>query len=170
MARLTKHRENIIQAIKDGVPASEVKDDLAGIVMRREELETLLAGTKEEPVLLHPNMAAQYRKQVANLAQVLNREENRGEAAAILRSLVDRIELKPNQQGKLEIDLYGDLAGILTLAGKKDRPIDQNDPFSRLRWLRGPATSFTERELNGGVVSNGRSYSQWFELGGGSTT
>jgi len=127
LARLTKQRENIIQAIKDGVPASEVKDDLAGIVMRREELETLLAGTKEEPVLLHPNMAAQYRKQVANLAQVLNREENRSEAAALLRSLVDRIELRPNQQGKLEIDLYGDLAGILTLAGKKDRPLDQND-------------------------------------------
>jgi hypothetical protein len=44
-----------------------------------------------------------------------------------LRSLVDRIELRPNQQGKLEIDLHGDLAGILTLAGKKDRPLDQND-------------------------------------------
>ena len=32
------------------------------------------------------------------------------------------------KQGKLEIDLYGDLAGILALAGKKDRPLDQNDP------------------------------------------
>ena len=126
LARLTKQRENIIQAIKDGVPATEVKDDLARIVMRREEVETLLAGTTEEPVLLHPNMGAEYRKQVANLAQVLNREENRGEAADILRSLVDRIELRPNQQGKLEIDLYGDLAGILTLAAKKDRPLDQN--------------------------------------------
>ena len=83
------------------MPATEVKDDLAGIVMRREELETLLAGTKEEPVLLHPNMAAQYRKQVANLAQVLNREENRGEAAALLRSLVDRIELRPNHDGSV---------------------------------------------------------------------
>ena len=36
-----------------------------------------------------------------------------------------------------------------------------------LVWLRGPATTFTEHELNGGVVSNGRSYSQWFELGDG---
>ena len=44
-----------------------------------------------------------------------------------MRSLVDRIELRPNQQGKLEIDLFGDLAGILTLAGKKDKPLDQND-------------------------------------------
>jgi DNA invertase Pin-like site-specific DNA recombinase len=128
LARLAKQRENIIQAIKDGVPATEVKDDLAGLVKRREELEALLAGTKEEPVLLHPNMAAEYHKQVASLAQVLNREENRGEAADILRSLVDRIELKPNKPGKLEIDLYGDLAGILTLAAKKDRPLDQSDP------------------------------------------
>jgi len=39
-------------------------------------------------------------------------EGNRSEAADILRSLIDRIELRPNQQGKLEIDLYGDLAGI----------------------------------------------------------
>jgi hypothetical protein len=65
---------------------------------------------------------------VANLTQVLNREENRGEAADILRSLVDRIQLTPNRQGKLEIDLYGDLAGILTLAGKKDGPLDPSDP------------------------------------------
>jgi hypothetical protein len=109
------------------VPATEVKDDLARIVMRREEMEALLAGTKEVPVLLHPNMGAEYRKQVAALAQVLNREENRGEAADILRSFVDRIELRPNQQGMLEIDLHGDLAGILTLAGKKARPLDQDD-------------------------------------------
>ena len=39
-AALTKHRENIIQAIKDGVPAAEVKDDLARIAMRREELQS----------------------------------------------------------------------------------------------------------------------------------
>ena len=69
-----------------------------------------------------------YRSQVANLAQVLNQEENRGEAADILRSLIDRIELTPNRQGKLDIDLYDDLAGILSLAGKKDRPLDQSDP------------------------------------------
>ena len=127
LARLAKQRENIIQAIEDGVPASEVKDDLARLAARREELEALLAGTKEDPTLLHPKMATHYRRQVANLAAVLDQEENRAAAADILRSLVDRIELSPDQQGKLEIDLYGDLAGILTLAEKKDRPLDQND-------------------------------------------
>jgi site-specific DNA recombinase len=138
LARLAKQRENIIQAIKDGVPATEVKDDLARVVMRREELQTLLAGTKEEPVLLHPIMAAEYHRRVANLAQVLNQEENRPEAADILRSLVERIELRPNKQGKLEIDLYGDLAGILSLAGKKDRPFDQNDlSFQQVKVVAG---------------------------------
>jgi site-specific DNA recombinase len=42
LARLAKQRENIIQAIKDGVPASEVKDDLAGIVVGNE-------ATKDRP-------------------------------------------------------------------------------------------------------------------------
>jgi site-specific DNA recombinase len=110
------------------VPASEVKDDLARLAARREELEALLAGTKEDPTLLHPKMAAHYRRQVANLAAVLDQEENRAAAADILRSLVDRIELTPNRHGKLAINLYGDVAGILTLAGNKGRPLDHSDP------------------------------------------
>src|SRR5690606_15145271 len=81
LGKLAKARENLIQAIKDGVPASEVKDDLVRITARREELEALLADTKEEPVLLHPNMAGYYREQVAALAEALTAEENRAEAA-----------------------------------------------------------------------------------------
>lgn len=129
LGKLARARENIIQAIKDGVPASEVKDDLARITARREELESVLAGTKEEPVLLHPGMAAHYRAQVARLAAVLTAEENRGEAADILRSLIDRITLTPNAEGKLEIDLYGDLAGILSLAANAKGPPDEGGPL-----------------------------------------
>ena len=92
------------------MPAIEVKDDLARIVLRREELETLLAGTQEEPVLLHPNMGAEYRKQVANLAQVLNRE-----AANILRSLVDRNGLCRPRDGAFEFrgDASKPIANVL---------------------------------------------------------
>jgi site-specific DNA recombinase len=78
--------------------------------------------------LLHPNMAGYYRMQVANLARVLNTKENRAEAADILRSLIDRIELKPNHRRKLEINLYGHLAGIISLAGNKNAPLDPNEP------------------------------------------
>ena len=105
-----------------------MKDDLTRIAARRDELQCLLAGSEEEPVLLHSSMGAYFREQVAKLTEVLNREENRAEAADALRSLVYRIELTPNDQGKLEIDLFGDFAGILTLAGNKKGPLDESDP------------------------------------------
>ena len=89
--------------------------------------QPLLDGTEQEPVLLHPNMASYYGQQVAALAEALNADENRAEAADLIRSLVDRIELTPNDQGKLDIDLYGDLSGILTLAANKDAPLDESD-------------------------------------------
>ena len=128
LKKLAKERENLIQAIKDGVPASEVKEDLSRVAARREELEPTLNGQEEEAILLHPNMAAFYRQQVAALAEALNADENRAEAADIIRSLVDRITLTPNDEGKLEIDLYGDLAGILSLAANANRPLDASDP------------------------------------------
>ena len=78
-------------------------------------------------MLLHPNMAAHYRRQVANLAEALNAADNRAEAADLLRSLIDRIDRTPNSGGKLNIDLHGDLAGILSLAANKDRPLDERD-------------------------------------------
>jgi DNA invertase Pin-like site-specific DNA recombinase len=128
LSRFDRDRANLIQAIRDGIPASEVKDDLARIATRRAELEAIVSGTKDERVLLHPNMALHYRNQVAKLAAVLRSDENRAEAADLLRSLIDRIELTPNSDGKLDIDLFGDLAGILGLAANKNGPLDESDP------------------------------------------
>ena len=128
LAKLAKDRDRLIEAIKAGVPAAEVKDDLARIAARREELEALL-DSKDEPVILHPGMAEHYRRQVAALADALNAEANRAEAADLLRGLIDRITLTPNEESKkLEIDLYGDLAGILGLAANKNGPLDESDP------------------------------------------
>ena len=73
-------------------------------------------------------MAVLFPRQVANLAAILRSDENRGEAADLLRSLIDRIELSPNSVGKIDIDLYGDLAGILGLAANKNGPLDESDP------------------------------------------
>src|SRR5690606_16258526 len=128
LAKLARDRRNLVQAIKDGVPAAELKVDLARIAARREKLEALVNGAEEETVLLHPNMGAYYRSQVAALAEALNAAENRVEAAEIIRSLVDRITLTPNALGTLTIDLYGDLAGILSLATNENGPLGKSDP------------------------------------------
>ncbi len=73
-------------------------------------------------------MAGYYRQQIARLAAALNADENRAEAANLIRSLVDRITLTPNDRGKLDISLFGDLAGILSMATNADRPLDKGDP------------------------------------------
>src|SRR5262249_34923611 len=67
------------------------------------------------PVRLHPNLAAIYRDKVARLHEELNRPELRAEAAAAIRGLVESVRLVP-ENGRLEIELAGDLAGILALA------------------------------------------------------
>ena len=36
--------------------------------------------------------------------------------------------LPPASVSKLDIDFYGDLAGILALATNKNRPLDKSDP------------------------------------------
>lgn len=45
--------------------------------------------------------------------------------------------MTPNDRGKLDIDLYGDLGSILSLAAEKNRLLRASEPlFSGLTWLR----------------------------------
>ncbi|WP_376743390.1 hypothetical protein [Ensifer canadensis] len=50
-------------------------------------------------------------------------KEKRIEAASILRLVVDTIVLRP-VEGKVEIDVQGDLAGILTISAQTKNPAD----------------------------------------------
>ncbi|GGC12532.1 resolvase [Novosphingobium endophyticum] len=136
LIKVAKARENIIEAIKNGIPASEVKEDLARVAARRDELQRMLDQADEEPVLLHPNMAGFYREQVAALAEALTSEEFRGEAADLLRSLIESIVLSPSTDGGLDIDLHGDLAGILSLATAK-KGADQGPDLQQVKMVAG---------------------------------
>ena len=116
-ARLEREKAKIIQSIKDGVPGSMLKDDATRVQTRLEELAHILESTEEAAVLFHPNMAQRYHQQVRDLITALNDQQFRGEAAELLRRLIDKIVLVPDTENKeLAIDLHGDLAGILSLA------------------------------------------------------
>ena len=65
--------------------------------------------------VLHPAMAEVYHRQVNQLADALNDDRNRAEAAELLRGLIETIELRPEGTG-FAILLRGDLAGILSLS------------------------------------------------------
>jgi len=66
-----------------------VQAKLEALEAREGEVAKELAGIVDEPVRLHPNLAALYRRKVAALQHLLESEATRSEAVEIIRSLVD---------------------------------------------------------------------------------
>jgi hypothetical protein len=120
----------------EGVPASEVKDELISIANRRGELEAQLKAAKEPPPLLHPSMADLYREKVENLAAALQREDTRLEASEMLRGLIDSIVLIPDE-GQLRIELRGNLAAMLTAAQQTKRSPETGDLLVPVQMVAG---------------------------------
>ncbi|MEQ8694504.1 MAG: recombinase family protein [Gammaproteobacteria bacterium] len=130
LAKIDRELDKLVEAICEGIPAAKVKDKMWALENEKAELEGSLADTTEEPVLIHPNMAEVYRKQVTSLHASLNDENRRAEAVDIVRSLVEKIVLTPaSVEGKntLAIDLHGHLAGILSLAAQTKKPLGESD-------------------------------------------
>jgi uncharacterized protein (DUF433 family) len=69
LAKLEARRKKLVESITEGVPGSEVKDELIAIAARREELQREHAGISEPKPLLHPEMAAIYRTKVTERAR-----------------------------------------------------------------------------------------------------
>jgi hypothetical protein len=71
---------------------------------------------KEEPVRLHPNLAALYHQKVARLHDLLGSDATRTETIEIIRSLVDQVTFRATAEGGLEIELVGHIARMVHLA------------------------------------------------------
>ena len=96
-----------------------MKAKLDSLEEQKARLELELANAEpEQPVLLHPGLAQMYKKKVADLTAVLNDPETKAEATTIIRSMLSEIRLTP-REGALEIELVGELAGLLTLGQKE---------------------------------------------------
>ncbi len=111
--------------IIDRYASEALKQEMNSLVVWKGKLEDLIARTQEAPVLLHPNMAVRYRKEVSRLMNALDDDEHRHEDIELIRSLIDKIVLVPDPDSKgLLIDLHGDLAGILNIAteGESAKP------------------------------------------------
>jgi DNA invertase Pin-like site-specific DNA recombinase len=117
LTRLEADKENIIEAIKSGIPASEVRASLDKIIKRREEIEAFLLEQEEPQAFLHPSMAEHYKKEINELIASLNQDGTKEEASTLLRGLIEKIVLVPKTCGnEYSINLYGDHIGILNVA------------------------------------------------------
>jgi site-specific DNA recombinase len=119
----------LLDAFTSGVlKGGSVQAKLEALEARKAEAAKELRGLSDEPVRLHPNLAALYRRKVAALQDVLESDATRTEAVEIIRSLVDKVIFRSTPEaGGLEVELVGDIAGMVHLAQKSNK----NSPVSR---------------------------------------
>ena len=124
MERTNRDLKRIVQAIKDGIPALTLKDELMGLEERKLELEQMVSKAPAPVPRLHPRLADLYRRKVDDLHDALNREDTRAEASEAIRSLIDEIRLVP-EKGELKVELFGELAALVGLANESPRSDDR---------------------------------------------
>jgi site-specific DNA recombinase len=120
LEKAERETRRLIGAIKAGVPGAAVRDEMTALEARRAELLAQLDAAPPPLPRLHPNLADLYRQKVVNLAESLNEEETRLEAAECIRELIEEIRLVP-KNGKLQVELYGELVALLNLANEHPR-------------------------------------------------
>jgi site-specific DNA recombinase len=111
-----------------GDPGS-VRDQLRQLESRKREIAAdLKAQPRDTEIAIHPNLPDLYRRKVARLQEVLGDEATRPQAVEIIRSLLDRIEVRPGQErGHCEVIIVGALAQILAFAQQKTTAASSGD-------------------------------------------
>ena len=135
LSTVEREIRKLVQAIKDGVSALSIKDELLSLEARRAELQSRL-DLPEMPELLHPCMADVYREKVGSLCRALDSEESRAGTVDAIRALIETILLEPDGD-KLKITLKGDLAGMLSAAGDSKRSPETGDLLVQIKLVAG---------------------------------
>jgi site-specific DNA recombinase len=135
LATVEREIRKLVQAIKDGVSALSIKDELMKLEARKAKLQSRL-DAPEMPELLHPRMSDVYREKVGSLCLALESEDSRTGAADAIRSLVEAIVLEPDGE-RLNITLRGDLAGMLSAARDSKRSPDSGDLLVQIKLVAG---------------------------------
>ena len=127
--------QKLIQAIKGGLPALSIKNELLKLEARQAELNRR-ADDAELPQLLHPRMSDVYRERVTTLCEALQDEASRAGALDAIRELIKTIRLEPDGE-RLKITLVGELAGMLSAARDSKRSPDTGDLLVQIQLVAG---------------------------------
>ena len=136
--KIDRDLDRLVDMILRGGAAERLNAKMLVMEQRKRDLEAFLAEANEPPPLLHPEMANFYRRQVHELRELLQHgpEAARLKAADMLRALISAIVLTPNDNG-LEVDVQGDLAGILAIASNAKSPRPDGQGLSQLKVVAG---------------------------------
>ena len=140
LAEVEKRIGEIVAAIEDGGYGRTLADPLRRLEAEQDALSERLSSACTDIPDIHPNVSHVYRRKVERLAEALRSPEERDEAAAAIRDIVERITLTPGpRRGQIDATLHGDLGTVLDWAAGKARKAKPTRPFRecRFRWLRG---------------------------------
>jgi DNA invertase Pin-like site-specific DNA recombinase len=116
LEQVRRQLDGLITAICEGLRGSGLQDRLSALEAEQARLEDTLRRPAPSPVRLHPHLAEAYRHRVADLARHLYSEDGRTEALEIVRSLIERVAVKPAEGGAIEIEIVGELARMVEIA------------------------------------------------------
>lgn len=111
--------ERLVAAVAEGGGEfAEIRDALRAARRDRDRLAAELAEIDAVRVIaLHPAIADEYRRQVADLRTALAEPAARDAAIPVLRELIDRIVLTPNPTGRgVTVEVKARLAAVVELA------------------------------------------------------
>ncbi len=155
LKQLIQKESDMIDAICEGFANDALKERMHANEARQKEIKAILENNEEIKVMMHPSIAQQYHKEVRELITSLNTRERRQEAATLIRSLIDKIVLKPDSNKEsLIVDLHGDLAGILSIStqGRYDKR-EQKMLFGQIKELAENAKEGENPNMQGKMVA-----------------
>ncbi|MGE3934297.1 MAG: recombinase zinc beta ribbon domain-containing protein [Rhodospirillaceae bacterium] len=106
--------DGLVDAIAEGLRTPGLKAKLEELEAAKSHLEAEIAKAPAPSVRLHPSLAEMYRRKVEGLHDALNEPASRTEAIEVLRTLVDRVVLRPLEKG-MEVELIGEIANMVAL-------------------------------------------------------
>ena len=131
LAEVEKKIAEIVAAIEDGGYTRALTDRLRKLEAEQDVLTERLASAPVDIPVIHPNVAGLYRRKVERLSEALQNPQERDEAAAAIRDLIERITLSPGpKRGQIDATLHGDLGTILEWTASQDRKNKTDTPSS----------------------------------------
>ncbi|MFC3061564.1 recombinase family protein [Paenirhodobacter populi] len=138
LAKIDRQIAQIVEAIADGMYHPSMKEKMTGLEARKHELTALLADAPRDMPDMLPSAATVYARKIARLIEALNQPEERQEAAATMRVLIEKIVLTPGpNRGEIDAVLYGELGAILNWIERRDsgQTAKKTKPANRLAGL-----------------------------------
>jgi len=129
LAAATAKVERLVHVIAEGGGEfAELRDALRTARSERDRTAAQLAEVDALRVIaLHPAIAEDYRRQVSDLRTALAEPAAREAAIPVLRELIDKVVLSPNQHGRgVVVEVKARLSAIVELATGEQRRAERN--------------------------------------------